>query len=142
VRYFHLTSDGENELGYCLAGTRIHDRCSDQGSVLLCDDLYKAFPVIFTDGPVGAAHLPTANFNLAAEFRSRLLLSQSGMCNLRVGECHPRNQIRKPGAAARKKRVAGSLESLPSGKVRELIAAHNVARRVDVFHVGPKPIID
>src|ERR1700745_3475263 len=63
------------------------------------------------------------------------------MRDLGVGERHPRHEITYASRIARQQRVANGLKSLPASVMGELIAARDVARGVDVFHISSKAII-
>src|ERR1017187_5557321 len=142
VRNVHALFECHDKFSDGLAGAAIDDGCPKQASICLRDHLNEAVAVVFTDGAVGAAHLPAADLYVLPELHPCLFLGKPDVSHLGIREGHPGNEVRKPGIAAWEQGVTRGLECLPPRKMSELIAARDIARRVDVFHIGTQLIVN
>src|SRR6266849_5002476 len=67
VRDLHILFDGHDEFRNGFARAAVDDCCAKQGSILSRNHLNEAIAVVFADGAIGPAHLPTADSDVLPE---------------------------------------------------------------------------
>jgi hypothetical protein len=134
--------DGETQLATHFSRAAGHDRRTNQHAPSISDQLNEPVFVVIARGPIHTRDVPPCDGNRAAESFAGRRLAQADLCHLGIRERDPGHGVRATGGTARQQRVPRRLEGLPTRDVRELLAAQDIARRVDVRHVSTESVVD
>ena len=134
--------NGEHKFSDQFPGAAGNDRGPEDRVVVSGNYLQEPIGVAFGDGPVDLLHRARVNANAGSKLDAGVFLGPSNVCDLRVGVSDPRHEVRETGSTTGQHGVPYRLERLPPRQMCELLFADDVPGRINVFDVGPEPVVD